>query len=187
MPIPVTIAVIEGTVRDGRRSANLARWIADFGVSFEDVEIVYVDPRDLNFPGDGDAPEAKDARYTEIVSRADGFLIVTPEYNHSFPGSLKRMLDSEDDLYYHKAVAICGASNGDWGGARAVESLIPVLKAFGLSVARNGALFTHIDTMFDEQGNMKTEFIEKYERTVRGVYEDLLWLTRALKQARNQQ
>lgn len=186
MAAPVVIAVLEGTVRQNRQSVKVAQWVAEQGRKLEGVEIIYVDPADLSFPGDGKDPEAKDSRYTDVVARADGFLIVTPEYNHSFPGSLKRMLDSEFDLYYHKAAAICGVSNGDWGGTRAVESLIPVLKAFGLSVARNGAHFTHVDTLFEEDGQMNEEFTAKYSRSISGVYEDLLWLSRALKAARTQ-
>lgn len=184
--LPVVIAVLGATNREQRVSHHAAEWVAALGAKLEGVEIVYVDPKEFYFPGDGKDPESKDARYTEIVERADGFLIVTPEYNHSFPGTLKRMLDSEYDNYFHKAVAICGVSNGDWGGTRAVESLIPVLKAFGLVVARNSAYFTRCDDLFLEGGAMTPDKTEKYERSVNGVYEELLWLTRALKYAREQ-
>ncbi|HSX27807.1 MAG TPA: NAD(P)H-dependent oxidoreductase [Patescibacteria group bacterium] len=181
----VVIAVLAGTTREKRRSFQAAKWVESFGQNLPNVEIIFVDPKDFNFPNDGDDPEVKDRRYTDIITRADGLLIVTPEYNHHIPGSLKRMLDSEDTIYFHKAASIIGVSNGDWGGTRAVESLIPVLKAFGLAVTRNSAYFSHIDTTFHEDGSMNTEMIEKYNKSVGGVYNELLWLTRALKWGRN--
>lgn len=181
----VVIAVLAATNREQRKSHRAAAWVAQQGEGLEDVEIVYVDPREFYFPGDGEDPESKDARYTAIVERADGFLIVTPEYNHSYPGTLKRMLDSEFKHYLHKAVAVCGASDGDWGGTRAVESLLPVLRTLGLTISKNSTYFTHVDTLFDEQGVIDPERKPKYEKSIQGVYADLLWLTRALKEARN--
>ena len=91
----ITVAVLAGTIRAQRESIKAARFVADFARKLEGVEVIFVDPTEFNFPGDGNDPEGKDPRYTEIVKRADAFFIVTPEYNHSFPGSLKRMLDSE--------------------------------------------------------------------------------------------
>ncbi len=112
----ITVAVLAGTTREQRESIKAARYVAEFAGKFEGVEVIFVDPKEFNFPGDGNDPEGKDPRYTDIVRRADAFFIVTPEYNHSFPGSLKRMLDSELELYSHKPVAFAGASNGNWGG-----------------------------------------------------------------------
>lgn len=181
---PIVIAVLAATNREQRKSHRAAAWVAEQGKALDGVEIVYVDPKDFYFPGDGEDPESKDARYTEIVARADAFLIVTPEYNHSFPGTLKRMLDSEYKHYLHKAVAVCGASDGDWGGTRAVEALLPVLRTLGLAVSKNSAYFTHVDTLFDENGVIDEQLKEKFEKSIAGVYKDLVWLAQALKQAR---
>lgn len=182
----VVIAVIAGTIRPKRRSHKVAEWVAQQGQGIDNVEIIYVDPVSFNFPSEGDDEDAKDPRFSEIVARADGFLIVTPEYNHSFPGSLKRMLDSEFDNYLHKAVAICGVSNGDWGGTRAVESLIPVCKAFGLAITKFSVYFNHVGDLFGDDGQMKLEHSEKYTKYISGVYGELIWLASALKQARSQ-
>lgn len=182
----IIIAVLAATNREQRLSHHAAEFVAELGRKIEGVEIIYVDPKEFYFPGDGRDPGAQDAHYSEIVAKADGYLVVTPEYNHSFPGTLKRMLDSEYKHYYHKAAALCGVSDGDWGGTRAVESLIPVFKAFGTSVTRNSAHFTHVNEMFDENGVMKEELREKYTKSVEGVYKELIWLTRALKVARDQ-
>src|SRR5690242_3027117 len=130
----IVIAVLEGTTREQRRSIMVTRWIADFARQLPGVEAILVDPKDFTFSGDGNDPEGKDPRYTDITAKADAFVVVTPEYNHSFPGSLKRMLDSELANYNHKPVAFAGVSDGNWGGTRAVESLVPAVRETGLVV-----------------------------------------------------
>src|SRR5258708_153394 len=124
MSMELTILVLAGTTREQRKSIHAAKLVAMIGQQRPNVNIVLVDPIDFNFPGDGNDPAGKDPKYSELTKNADGFFIVTPEYNHSFPGSLKRMLDSELHNYIHKPVAFAGASSGMWGGVRAVEALV---------------------------------------------------------------
>jgi len=88
------IPILEGTTRVQRKSINVARLVLEVSKEYKEVESIFVDPNDFDFPGDGNDPEGKDPRYTKITQRADGFFIVTPEYNHLIPGSLKRMLVS---------------------------------------------------------------------------------------------
>ncbi len=184
---PITIAVMAGTTREKRESIKAAQYIADFGRKLEDVEIIFVDPKDFYFPGDGNDPEGKDHRYTEITERADAFFIITPEYNHSFPGTLKRMLDSELQTYNHKPVAIAGVSSGPWGGVRAVESLVPAIRETGLVVMSWDIYFPRVQDIFDENGVMKPEFTERYETNLGKLYAELLWFARMLKAGREQQ
>ena len=91
----IKIAILEGTTRTKRESMHVAKLVEQIGQKTEGIEVKLVDPQQFSFPGDGNDPEGKDPKYTEITAWADAFFIVTPEYNHSFPGSLKRMLDSE--------------------------------------------------------------------------------------------
>jgi NAD(P)H-dependent FMN reductase len=185
MAEPITLAVLAGTTRAQRQSIKAAHYIADFARRLPDVEVIFVDPLEFSFPGDGNDPEGKDPRYTEIVAKADAFFIVTPEYNHSFPGSLKRMLDSELELYNHKPVAFAGASDGNWGGTRAVESLIPAVRETGLVVMSWDVFFPYVDKLFDEQGNLAEDKRERYERGLGKLFTELLWFARLLKSARN--
>jgi len=180
----LTIAVLAGTTREQRESIKAAHWVADFIAKLPDVEVIFVDPRDFNFPGDGNDPEGKDPRYSDIVERADGFFIITPEYNHSFPGSLKRMLDSELQLYNHKPVAFAGASNGNWGGTRAVESLVPAVRETGLVVMSWDIYFPYVQNIFDENGGMKPDYVERYERELGKLSRELLKYAKMLKAAR---
>lgn len=180
----ITIAVIAGTARAQRLSPQAARYIADSGRKLPGVEITFVDPSDFHFPGDGNDPEGKDPRYTAIVEKADAFFIVTPEYNHSFPGSLKRMLDSELAHYNHKPVAIAGVSNGNWGGVRAVEQLCLAIRELGLVVMSWDMYFPYVQNIFDENGHMNEEYKERYDKQTSKLYGELLWFARILKNAR---
>jgi NAD(P)H-dependent FMN reductase len=180
----VTIAVLAGTTRAQRESIKAARYIADFARRLEGVEVIFVDPADFHFPGDGNDPEGKDPRYTEIVSRADAFFIVTPEYNHSFPGSLKRMLDSELELYNHKPVAFAGASNGNWGGVRAVESLLTAVRETGLVALSWDVYFPYVQDKFNEDGSIKEEHHDRYERSLGRIFDELLLFARLFQTIR---
>jgi NAD(P)H-dependent FMN reductase len=183
---PITIAVLGGTTREQRESIKAAWYVAEYGRSLEGVEILFADPKDFYFPGDGNDPEGKDARYTEIVRKADAFFIVTPEYNHSFPGTLKRMLDSELSLYNHKPVALAGASNGNWGGVRAVEALVPAIRETGLVVLSWDVYFPYVQKMFDENNAIREEFRERYDRNLGKLYTELCWMARMFKEGRRQ-
>jgi NAD(P)H-dependent FMN reductase len=180
----IIIAVLAGTTRVQRESDKAARLVADFGRKLDNVEIIFVDPLDFDFPGDGNDPEGKDPRYSEITEKADAFFIITPEYNHSFPGSLKRMLDSELANYIHKPVAIAGVSSGGWGGVRAVESLVPAVREMGLVVTSAPLYFPRVQAMFDEEGNLLDEHKAMYDRSLGNAYRELLWLSIALKWGR---
>lgn len=181
---PLTVAVLAGTTREKRRSITAARYIAEFGKTLPNVEILFVDPKDFTFSGDGNDPEGKDPHYTEIVAKADAFFVVTPEYNHSFPGSLKRMLDSELKLYNHKPVAFAGVSDGNWGGVRAVEALVPAVRETGLVVLSFDLYFPRVQDIFDESGTIKPEYAERYNRNLGKVYDELLWMARTLAAGR---
>jgi NAD(P)H-dependent FMN reductase len=178
---PLQIAVLAGTTRVQRESIHAARLVAEVGRELEGVEIMFVDPVDFEFHGDGNDPEGKNPRYTAITEKAEAFFIVTPEYNHSFPGSLKRMLDSELANYVHKPVAFAGASSGRWGGVRAIEALNTSVREMGLISTFTDVQFPRVQDLFDEQGELKDPI---YRELVKKAYAELIWMARALKWGR---
>lgn len=180
----LTIAILTGTVRANRESIKAAHYIENFGKSLEGVEVVLVDPQELMLIDEGE--DVKDPTYTDITSRADAFIIVTPEYNHSFPGSLKRMLDSEYDNYQHKPVGLVGVSNGSWGGVRVCEALLPVCHRLGLVNIHSELYFPRIQNMFEENNSLKAEFAEQYEKNTAAMYKEILWFAQLLKSAKQQ-
>lgn len=175
------IPVLEGTKREKRKSIYAARLVAEVGNSYDEVETEVIDPKNFNFPGDGNDPEGKDPKYTEIVKRADGFFIVSPEYNHSFPGTLKRMLDSELKLYIHKPVAIGSVSSGRWGGVRMIESLVSVVRELGLTATFADVQFPKVKELFDEDGKLQDP---AQRDRVKAAWEELIWMAKVLKHGR---
>ena len=181
---PLTIAVLLGTTREQRESIKAAHYVTEIGKQYDDVDIVLVDPKDFHFPNDGNDPEGKDQRYGDIVTKADAYFIVTPEYNHSIPGSLKRMLDSEYGPYFHKPVELAGVSNGPWGGVRVCEALLPVCHRLGMVNILPELYFPKIQDIFDEAREMKPEFREMYEANTKKSFDELIWFAKLLKAAR---
>jgi len=175
------LPVLAGTTREQRKSIFAARLVCEIGKTFDEVETDLVDPKDFNFPGDGNDPEGKDPRYTEITKRADGFFIVSPEYNHSFPGSLKRMLDSELENYIHKPVAFGGASSGQWGGVRAIEALVNTVREMGLVAAFKDIQFPKVQDLFNENGKLLDDH---YKDHIKAVWVELIWMAKVLKYGR---
>jgi NAD(P)H-dependent FMN reductase len=178
----LTILVLAGTTREQRVSIHAAKLVANIGQSREGVNVVFVDPVDFDFPGDGNDPEGKDRKYSDLTQKADAFFIVTPEYNHSFPGSLKRMLDSELHNYIHKPVAFAGASSGTWGGVRAVEALVNVVREMGLVATFTDVYFPKVQDLFDEEGTLLNDY---YIRAINKSYDELIWMAKTLKHGRS--
>jgi NAD(P)H-dependent FMN reductase/ketosteroid isomerase-like protein len=125
------IGIILGSTRPGRRGEQVARWVHDLAAQRGDAEFEVVDLLDHPLPHlDASTPasmspgphEQEHTRaWAETVASFDGFVIVTPEYNHSLPGVLKNALDHVYYEWNNKAVGF--VSYGGAGGARAVEQL----------------------------------------------------------------
>jgi len=175
------IPILLGTTRQVRMSIHAANLISKIGSEYKDVETQLIDPGEFEFPFDGNDDENKDPRYTALTAKADGFFIVTPEYNHGYPGSLKRMLDSELKNYIHKPVAMAGVSSGSWGGVRVIENLTPVVRELGLVATFTDVQFPNIGKLFDESGNLLDE---RYIKRVQRAWDELIWMAIALRSAR---
>ena len=107
-----------------------------------------VDVRDLPLPVTGAGEDIKDPAFSELCMRADGFVIVAPEYNHGYPGLLKHVLDTNLKEYIHKPVGICGVSAGGFGGTRVIENLLPVMRELGLVTIFWDGNFSNVRKLF---------------------------------------
>src|ERR1051325_4245321 len=101
------IPVILGTVRKGRASENVAKFVFEQVKQREGVETELIDICELRFRGDDAGEQIKDTRFSETCERAHGLVLVVPEYNPDYPGMLKHNLDSNLKEYIHKAAGIC--------------------------------------------------------------------------------
>lgn len=178
------IPVILGTVRQGRMSEPVAKFILAQVQQQDEVASELIDIRTLQLPMDDAGPQAQIPEVAEIMGRADGYIIVVPEYNHTYPGLLKHFLDLNYKEYPHKSVGICAVSAGAFGGVRAVEALLPNLKAFGLATIVPDLNFGNVNDLVDESGVLTAEAQATYDSRFGRFFAELLWLTKTLKYGR---
>jgi NAD(P)H-dependent FMN reductase len=178
---PLYIPIILGTARQGRQSEHVANFVLGEMKKRPEIETELIDVRKLKMTLDDAGEEMKDADYAEKMTRADGLVIVTPEYNHGYPGLLKHALDMCLEEYIHKGVAVCGVSAGPLGGARVIENLLPVFRELGLVATFNDVNFGKVREAFDERGNLKDE---KYVGRLAKLLNELVWMSRVLRYGR---
>ena len=180
---PFFIPVILGTPRQGRLSEHAARFVLHEIERREDCETALIDVRELGLTTQDAGGAAKIGSFSEAVSRADALVIVTPEYNHGYPGMLKHALDTNLKEYVHKAVGVCGVSAGGFGGTRVIENLLPVLRELGLVTIFWDLNISSVGKMFDLSGALLDESIIK--RTDKFLNE-LIWMAKVLRYGREQ-
>ena len=179
---PLFIPVILGTVRQGRASENVARFVTSHFAGMPGVETRLVDIRDLPVSHAGAGEDIKMPEFAELCMVADAFVLVVPEYNHGYPGALKHVLDTNLKEYIHKLVGICGVSAGPWGGTRVIQNLLPVMRELGLVTIFWDGNFSNVQKLFDAEGKiadhaMHTRRIDKFAR-------ELVWMARVLRHGR---
>jgi NAD(P)H-dependent FMN reductase len=176
------IPVILGTVRKGRASENVAKFVFDQVKKRDGVETLLVDIRELSFPNDDAGEQIKNPWFSEICERADGLVLVVPEYNHGYPGMLKHALDSNLKEYIHKAVGVCGVSAGGFGATRVIENLLPVLRELGLVTIFWDGNFSGATNLFDENGKIRDE--ATHARRMDKFLGELIWMSKVLRYGR---
>lgn len=179
---PLFIPVILGTVRKGRASENVAKFVFEQVQKRDGVESEFVDVRELNLPNDDAGEHIKDPKFSQLCERADGLILVTPEYNHGYPGMLKHALDSNLKEYIHKAVGICAVSAGGFGGTRVIESLLPVMRELGLVTIFWDGNFSGAQKLFDENGKILDE--ATYVKRLDKFLGELVWMSKVLRYGR---
>jgi NAD(P)H-dependent FMN reductase len=130
-PAPPHIQVILASTRPGRFGEKPAAWLMDRLSTRTDLQAELIDLRDYPLPFFDqpaspartlrDYPNQEIARWGRTIDRADGFIVVTPEYNHGYPASLKNAIDYIFPELNRKPIAFVGY--GNVGGARAIEQL----------------------------------------------------------------
>lgn len=174
------IPIILGTARHERRSAHVAKAVLDF-VKKLDVETELIDVKD--FPQTyTQEPTDKIKEWFTKAERADGFIVVTPEYNHGYPGELKMFFDNVYKECNHKPIGFVGVSTGPLGGARGIEQLRLVSIEFQMVPLHNAAYFGMAINNIDEQGSIKNS--EELDKKLTNLTNELLWYARVLKAGR---
>ena len=179
---PLNIPVILGTTRKGRMSAHAARFMVEQIAEHNGVATELIDISKLPMPTDDAGDGIKDPAFSEKMALADGLVIVTPEYNHSFPGLLKHILDSCLKEYIHKPAGIVGVSAGPFGGVRVIQDFLPVLRELGLVNIFWDVNFGNVAKVFDESGNLLDQaFVGRAGKFL----SELIWMAKTLRYGRD--
>lgn len=180
------LAVIVGSGRKGRTGAVVARWFALRAEQRGDLDVDMIDLAAYPLPAEP-SPDPSPATVdllTELsprLARADAFVVITPEYNRSFPASLKSAIDWHFSEWQAKPVAFV-SYGGRSGGLRAVEQLRQVFPEVHAMTIRDTVSFHAVWDQFDRDGRPKDPI--GCNAAAKTMLDQLMWWANALREAR---
>jgi NAD(P)H-dependent FMN reductase len=185
---PLRLLAIYGSVRHERQGIKAARGIERI-CRDRGHEITLIDPLEFPLPllermykeySKGKAPEVLE-RLASHIKEADGFLIVSGEYNHSIPPALSNLLDHFLEEWFWRPSAIVCYSGGSFGGVRAAMQLRAMLCELGMPSIPSLLPIGKVQDAFDEAGNsLDPGFAQRAGRFL----DEFEWYARALRLAR---
>jgi NAD(P)H-dependent FMN reductase len=177
------LPVLLGTNRKLRKSAFATKWLLEEMGKRPEIQTRLFDVSDFALPHDDYGQEIKDLfpEWRDAIIHADGLVVVSPEYNHGYPGTLKAVLDLLLKEYIHKSVAFVGVSAGPWGGTRVIEAMVTLVRELGLTATFTDLNFLYIQKKFDGEGKLLDP---AYEKGVKDFLDELVWMSSVLKWGR---
>lgn len=179
---PIKLAVIVASTRQERRGGHIAKWFtqqAELQVAFK-VDLIDLAEVALSLD-QSTTPSFDDVR--TALKAAEAFVVVTPEYNHSFPAPLKALIDLSGNQWHAKPVGFV-SYGGLSGGVRAVEQLRPVLAEMHATTIRNTVALPNVWDLLDDRG--KVIDATRPNRSAKAMLHQLAWWARALRTAREE-
>jgi NAD(P)H-dependent FMN reductase len=184
------IGIILASTRRVRRGERYARWIHEILVQRPALDVQLIDLRDHRLPA-YEAEEMPPAversyadpiahRWSELIWGLDAYVIVTPEYNHGYPGQLKNAFDHVHVGWWYKPVAFV-SYGGNAGGARAVEQLRNVAVEVRMVPVRGEVNLRLIGLQADDAGRPTDPY---YVKQANAMIDQLLWWARVAKDGR---
>lgn len=186
------IQIILGSTRPNREGEKVAKWIYGLARQEAGFEAELLDLRDwpLPFYNEEASPAMLQGRYrgeaaqnwAKKVSEAEGYIIVTPEYNHGYSAVLKNALDYAYAPWNKKPVSFVSYSAGPIAGSRAVEQLREVAVELQMAPLRAAVHIPLVWQAFEEEGAVKDK---DFEKKVKALFAELEWWGMTLKYGRN--
>lgn len=184
----VKLAIILGTTRPGRNGEAVANWFHEIAKQRRDASFELIDLRDINLPlldepmppSLGQYSQEHTKRWAEKIAAFDGFVFVTPEYNHGSSAVLKNALDYLYAEWNNKAAGFVGY--GSAGGVRAVEQLRLVMGELQIADVRNQVMLS-LFTDFENMSQFKPA--SYHQKTANNMLDQLVMWSEALKTVRN--
>ncbi|MFE9691538.1 NADPH-dependent FMN reductase [Micromonospora sp. NPDC005806] len=175
---PLQLAVIIGSTRAGRMGDRIGRWFVEQARQRDDMAVTAVDLAAYDFPASYPAePTTAMRSFVRQVSLAEAFVVVTPEYNHSFPASLKQAIDYAYDEWQAKPVGFVSYGCRSIG-VHAVDQLRTVFTALHAVTVRD---VVGVDLL---AGELTGQAAEQLRQDVRVLLDELCWWGLALREGR---
>ena len=187
----VNISVLAGSTRPGRFNMQPAKWIYKLAKQNNDVKAELIDLAEVGLPfldeeitpSKGQYQNEHTKKWAERIKKSDGFIFVTPEYNHSYSPALKNAIDFVFAEWHYKPVSF--VSYGSLaGGARAVEHLRGVAAEIRLFDLREQILLPNYWDNLNEKGEY--QFSEDQEKLANTIIENTAFWAKQMKAAREQ-
>ena len=181
------IAIIIGSTRPGRNGEAVGKWVYEQSKKRDDAKFELVDIQEYNLPLlDEPYPAmmqqySKDhtKKWSEKINEFDGYIIVTPEYNHSTSGALKNAIDYLNVEWADKAAGF--VSYGSAGGARSVEHLRQIFAELRVATVRAQVMFS-LFTDFVNMSEFKPD--PRHESEAEVLFDQVISWSNALKTIR---
>jgi len=180
------IVVIVGSVRSERNGIKVAKWIVS-KLEEKGHAVSLVDPVELELPlldkmyKEMKSPPEKLQKLQKIIKEADGYIPITPEYNHSVSSALKNTLDYFLEEYFFKPSAIVSYSVGPFGGITAGNHLRQILAEMGTLAISSQFPISKVHEVFDDDGKLLDK---NYDRRISRFLEEFEWYVSALEKQR---
>jgi NAD(P)H-dependent FMN reductase len=180
--------ILYGSVRETRQGIKAARFIVN-QLARRGHTTTLIDPLEHRLPlldrmykeyAKGNAPPVLEA-LAETYRAADGFVIISGEYNNGIPPALKNLLDHFLEEYFFRPSAIVCYSAGAFGGVRAAMQLRMTLAELGMPSIPSIYPIPHVQDAFDDGGQAKQPI---FEQRIGRFLDEFEWYTEALRRAR---
>ncbi len=181
------VLVIIASTRQARRGEAIGRWFADIAAARDDLTAELADLAGLDLPPlrDSTPPMRADSRdegaleWSRIVDAADGFVIVSGEYNHGYPAPIKNAFDHLFSEWSRKPIGFV-SYGGPGGGVRAVEQLRQVAVELDMVPVRHQVAIPAVWAAFNDDGELSDPPRDEAEL----LLDDIAWWASALHDAR---
>ncbi|MER5393858.1 NAD(P)H-dependent oxidoreductase [Saccharopolyspora sp. NPDC002686] len=176
------VGIIVGSTREGRFARTVADWFAGQARQHPELQVDLIDLAEADLPAvmpSVKTPQVRD--FTARLDAADGFVAITPEYNHGYPAPLKAAIDLANAEWHTKPVGFV-SYGGISGGLRAVEQLRQVFAELHAMTVRETVSFHGAGACFDAAGN--PEDATGPATAAKALLDQLVWWARASAEAR---
>lgn len=176
------LVILIASTRQGRFGPTIAGWFHNEVRRHKDFDADLIDLADIALPQVmGATPLPETAAIAARLENAEAFVVVTPEYNHSFPAPLKNFIDWHNKEWQAKPIGFV-SYGGRSGGLRAVEQLRQVFAELHAVTVRNTVSFHDAWSNFDSEGQPSNP--DAFESAARSMLTQILWWGRALRDAK---